>query len=111
MVRPLKGDVVVVPFPFSGASGDKVRPAMVITSLLGDDVILCMITSQRRPEDRYSIPITSNDFADGGLKHDSFVRPNRLFTGNSQKIERKVGKLKPEFVEKVITAIVQIIRS
>ena len=46
MARFVKGDVVVVPFPFSDLSQSKRRPALVITELTGDDLILCQITSQ-----------------------------------------------------------------
>ena len=46
MARFVKGDVVVVPFPFSDLSQSKRRPALVITELTGNDLILCQITSQ-----------------------------------------------------------------
>ena len=46
MARFVKGDVVVVPFPFSDLSQAKRRPALVISVLEGDDLILCQITSQ-----------------------------------------------------------------
>jgi mRNA interferase MazF len=53
----VKGDVVVVPFPFSDLSAAKRRPALVVAILTGDDVILCQITS-RAITDSYAIPIT-----------------------------------------------------
>ena len=37
----VKGDVVIVPFPFSDLTQAKRRPALVIASLSGADVILC----------------------------------------------------------------------
>jgi len=52
----------------------KRRPALVIASLTGDDVILCQITS-KSVSDSYAIPITKTDFASGGLPQDSNVRP------------------------------------
>ncbi len=42
----IKGDVVVVPFSFSDLSHLKRRPALVISTLQGNDVILCQITRQ-----------------------------------------------------------------
>lgn len=36
MERLVKGDIVVVPFPFSDLSNYKKRPALVITTLKGD---------------------------------------------------------------------------
>ena len=79
MARFVKGDVVVVPFPFSDLTRAKRRPALVIAEMEGDDLILCQITSQRI-RDRYAIPIDDKDFQTGSLKQRSNVRPNRLFT-------------------------------
>jgi len=46
MAKFIKGDVVVIPFPFSDLTQTKRRPALVISALEGDDVILCQITSR-----------------------------------------------------------------
>lgn len=104
----VKGDVVVVPFPFSDLSTAKRRPALVIAALTGDDVILCQITS-RAVADSYAIPITDSDFATGGLHQDSNVRPNRLFTADSNIILYRVGTLSTTKVREIIAQIVQII--
>ena len=58
MARFIKGDIVVIPFPFSDLSGSKRRPAFVINTLPGNDILLCQITSKTN-KDRYSISITS----------------------------------------------------
>jgi mRNA interferase MazF len=42
----VKGDVVVIPFPFTDLSGNKRRPAFVIADLPGDDIVICQITSK-----------------------------------------------------------------
>jgi mRNA interferase MazF len=110
MGRFVKGDVVVVPFPFSDLSSSKRRPAFVITPLTGDDVILCQITSQKRA-DSYSIPVSSADFTTGGLSYDSNIRPNRLFTADSNIIAYCAGTLSKTKTRQVIEKIVQIIRS
>ena len=46
MGRFVKGDVVVALFPFSDLSRAKRRPAVAVTTLTGDDVLLCQITSK-----------------------------------------------------------------
>ncbi|MEN6379408.1 MAG: hypothetical protein ABFD15_07510 [Methanofastidiosum sp.] len=46
MGRFVKGDVVVVPFPFADLTDSKRRPALVIAGLIGNDILLCQITSQ-----------------------------------------------------------------
>ncbi len=42
----VKGDVVVLPFPYSDLSTTKRRPALVVAATAGDDLILCPITSR-----------------------------------------------------------------
>ncbi len=54
MERFVKGDIVVLPFPYSDLSSSKKRPAMVLADLKGDDIILCQITSQF-VKDNYAI--------------------------------------------------------
>ena len=41
MGKFIKGDAIVIPFPFSDLSGSKRRPALVVADINGDDVILC----------------------------------------------------------------------
>ena len=60
----VKGDVVVVLFPFSDLSSVKKRPALVLATPDSDDVILCQITS-RLVSDRYAILIGEADFSSG----------------------------------------------
>ena len=61
MEKFVKGDVVVVPFPFSDLTDAKRRPALILAELDGEDRILCQITSQQL-KDRHSIPIDETDF-------------------------------------------------
>ena len=92
MAKFVKGDVVVVPFPFSNLSQAKRRPALVVVDLQGDDIILCQITSQLN-KDNYSIIVNENDFEEGNLKQISNIRPNRIFTADTSIIMYKVGTL------------------
>lgn len=43
MAKFVKGDVVVIPFPFSDLSGNKRRPALVIADIQGTYIILCQV--------------------------------------------------------------------
>ncbi len=110
MARFVKGDIVVVPFPFSDLSQSKRRPALVITELTGDDLILCQITSQSI-SDKYAIELIDRDFKKGTLKKKSNIRPNRIFTADSNIILYKVGMIKDEKIKEVIKKIIQIIQS
>jgi mRNA interferase MazF len=90
--KPVAGDVVVVPFPFSDLTQTKRRPALVVASLDGDDLILCMVTS-REVRDRHALPLDDQDFASGGLPVPSNIRPSRLFTAHATIITRVVGRI------------------
>jgi len=83
MARFIKGDVVVVPFPFSDLTQAKRRPALVIAELKGDDVILSQITSQNI-QDHYSISLAPEEFESGNLNKKSNIRPNRIFTADQK---------------------------
>ncbi len=103
------GDVVVVPFPFSDLTQAKRRPALVVATLQGNDVILCQITSQQ-VTDSYAVIIEASDFTVGGLNQVSNVRPNRLFTADQNIILYKAGQLTPAKLGEVIAAIIQILQ-
>jgi len=108
--RFVRGEVVVLAFPFSDLSASKRRPALVITPLQGDDIILCMITS-KAIKDSNAIRLTNSDFVSGGLSRQSNVRPNRLFTADSRIILRSIGKLSDDKMKEVVKAIVKIIQT
>ena len=109
MAKFVKGDVVVIPFPFSDLSQSKRRPALVLTVLQGNDLILCQITS-KSVKDNYAIPADQNDFASGRLNQESNIRPNRLFTADSQIILYRIGNIKKIKLDQVINKIVEIIK-
>ena len=110
MARFVKGDIVVVPFPFSDLTQAKRRPVLVIAELKGDDVILSQITSQNVKDD-YSISLAPEEFESGNLNKKSNIRPNRIFTADQKILLYKVGHLKKEKTEETISRIVDILRS
>jgi len=109
MAKFIKGDIVVVPFPFSDLTTAKKRPAFVLTPLEGDDIILCQITS-KKVKDTYSIPIDSPHFMEGDLRQQSNVRPNRIFTADSHIVLYKVGHLQSGKTKEIIEKVIMIIR-
>jgi len=110
MGKPVKGDVVVILFPFSDFSTGKRRPALVVADLKGDDIILTQITTSRRADD-YSISLTQSDFQSGGIWQNSNIRPNRLFTVDSKIITKVAGRLSQGKTNEVINKIVEIVKS
>lgn len=106
----MKGDVVVIPFPFSDLSQSKRRPALVVASLEGDDAILCQITS-KNIKDSYAIAFNDSDLESGSLKQASNIRPNRLFTADTHIILYRVGVIKKHKLAEVVNKVTEIIKA
>ena len=109
MERFVRGDVVVFPFPFSDSTQTKRRPALVLSVLPGNDLILCQITSQK-VRDMYAVTLLNEDFESGNLNRISNIRPNRLFTADENIILYKAGKLKRSKVDEVLRVVVNLFR-
>lgn len=107
MERFVKGDVVVLPFPYTDFSGAKKRPAVVVANLRGKNVILAQITTIKR-EDENLISLRRKDFAFGSLSSDSFILASLIFTSDSSRIEYKAGRLKQEKIKQVEKELVKI---
>ena len=104
----VKGDVVVIPFPFSDLPGNKKRPALVLTDLPGNDIILCQITSQKSG-DPNALMVTTTDFLTGGLQITSYIRPARIFTADKGIIVRKTGTVNSLVSSKVSQILIKLL--
>jgi mRNA interferase MazF len=99
---------VVLNFPFSDLSQTKRRPALVVATLRGDDVILCQITS-RAASDAYSIALENDDFVSGGLRQSSRIRPNRLFTADGAIVVYQAGRISQTKLQETIDRLIAIL--
>src|SRR5438045_3457291 len=104
MGKPIVGEIVVLPFPQTDLRVGKRRPALVVATLAGDDMILCQITSRSR-SDGFSISLTSDDFERGRLAVESFIRPNRLFTVAQSVVLYVAAKVKDAKLQQTRSAI------
>ncbi len=104
----VKGDVVILLFPFSDLSSSRKRPAVVVAKLSGDDLILAQITSSVVRSDEYTIHLEAEHFKQGQLSISSLIRPNKLFTADKSIILSKVGSLREDKVKEVQNLVVQI---
>lgn len=108
MARFVRGDIVVVPFPFSDLTSTKRRPAFVLAEVEGNNVVLCQITS-RTIKNNCSLTIEEHDFKEGSLRQTSNVRPDRIFTADNDIVLYRGGILKTEKVEAAIERVIQIL--
>lgn len=95
-----KGDVVVLPFPYTDLSGVKKRPAVVVVNLRGQNIILAQITTNQR-NDEDLVSLRKKDFSDGYLTSDSFIMVSLIFTVDSSRISYKAGKLNKRKIKEV----------
>jgi mRNA interferase MazF len=104
MAAPAIGSVVLVPFPFSDLSRSKIRPALVLADAGRGSWILCQITSKSYADAR-AFRLDYGDFAEGGLRIASYVRPGKLFTANETLILETAGRLKPETIRAILKEV------
>ena len=110
MGRFVKGDIVIIPFPFTDLSGNKKRPAFVLADLQGDDIIVCQITSKAK-SDSIAIPLNADDFISGSLPVDGFIRPNKIFTADKNIILSTAGYLSERKIREAVNAVISVISS
>lgn len=109
MEKFIKGDIVVIPFPFSDLTGSKRRPAFVVTDLPDDDIILCQITSNVKL-DSSAIPVNNKNFVSGSLFVESFIRLNKIFTVDKNIILYKIGHLSDEKISEIIDSLISLLQ-
>ncbi len=93
-----RGDVVLVHFPFTDLSAQRLRPALIVGKVLGDDIILAFITSQvgtGSPKANCAINSADPEFVATGLKVSSAVRLDRIATLRRNLIPRRLGHIGP----------------
>ena len=103
------GEIVLVPVPFSDLSAAKVRPAICLANAGRGDWILFQITSNPFG-DPLAVPLIASDFATGGLRVASVARPGKLFTASGPLIVRSVGRLNDQALQRILTAVVNLLR-
>lgn len=110
MGKFIKGDVVVIPFPFTDLSSSKRRSAVVLADIEGNDYFMLQITSQNVKDD-CAIPLLMTDFQSGSLKKDSNIRPNKIFTLEESLVLYKIGHLTQSKIEECVQKVCNIIQS
>jgi mRNA interferase MazF len=111
MAKFSRGDIVILPFPFSDATGAKLRPSLVLAELPflgGMDYLVCMISSNKT-SDPHSLEILPSDLTKGRLAVQSYLRPLYLFGTEGNVIVRRIGVVNPALLSRVVKAIVSVV--
>ena len=81
-----RGDIVLFPFPFTDMTKTKIRPCLVLSEEMSNDILLCQITSRMIQKDKYSVDLKNDETLEGSLKVDSYIRANMIFTADKKQI-------------------------
>ena len=99
-----RGDLLLVPFPFSDLSATKRRPVLALTAPDGyGDFIALPVTS--RPQAEHGVPLTSAGLVHGALPAPSWIRTDRIVTLNASLVIKVVGRVSNKIVAKAVEQI------
>lgn len=103
-----RGDVVLcsIPMPSTQLQQFKVRPAVIISAnrlndILDDVMVVACTSNTSRSSIATQYLITGDEIAIAGIKIESVVRCESIFTLNKSMIVRKLGYLTPEAISQV----------
>lgn len=101
----IKGDIVLIPFPFTDLTGSKKRPALVLLS--GNlDVAVSFISTQlhwQEPTDLLLQPNSTN-----GLKKPSLIRIGKIATIDKALVIGKLGNIEAKEIEELDKKLIQL---
>jgi mRNA interferase MazF len=96
-----RGDIVLVPYPFTDLSASKRRPVLALTTpdAYGDFIGL-PITSRPRPE--HGVAIVQGDMARGKLPASSWIRTDRIVTLSSSLVIKTVARVSERILAEAV---------
>ena len=106
----VKGDIVIVEFPYSNLKDSKRRPVLILKVPKGRDIIVLQITGSSH-EKPVEISIQGRDFKDGGIKNDSYIRIDKIASVDKSLIKYKIGSLKKEKFNEIVDSICSFLKS
>ena len=102
-----KGDIILIPFPFSDLTGSKLRPAMVLVSA-ETDVSVCFITTQFQWKEKFDISLVPSP--ENGLKKESLLRTGKFATIDKDLILGRIGTLENGYIQMLNKNLIQILQ-
>jgi mRNA interferase MazF len=102
-----KGDIVLIPFPFTDLSGTKLRPALVL-AVSSADVTVAFITTQTAWKEPTDVELQPD--VNTGIKKASLIRPAKLATIDKTFVIGKIGSLSLNLLDQVNGSLKQILQ-
>ena len=93
-----KGDIILIPFPFTDLSGNKNRPALVL--IVGEsDITVAFISTQLKWRENNDILVSPS--GENGLKKDSLIRLSKIATIDKDLAIGRLGRLDVQLLKTV----------
>lgn len=106
---PERGDLVLLPFPFTDLSAAKRRPVLALTAADSyGDFIALPVTS--RPQTEHGLPLAMADMLTGTLPAESWIRINRIVTLHTGLVVKTIGRVSDQAVTAAIESFCAYIR-
>ncbi len=114
MIGYKRGDIVLVPFPFTDLSTIKQRPALIISSngfnRNHEDVIIVALTSNRASAAKgHNYLIDGTEQLRAGLPKEGVALVGKIITIDQRLIRRVLGSLSPRTVTEIARRVGKII--
>ena len=106
----VKGDVIIIEFPYSNLRDVKRRPVLILKVPKGEDVIVAQITGESY-EDSVEILLKKENFKQGGLKRISYLRIDKIASIEKYLIKYKAGSLKQNKFNEIMDKICSFLKS
>jgi mRNA interferase MazF len=100
-----KGDIILVPFPFTDLTEIKIRPALILISN-ELDITVSFITSQIKWQEPNDLRIEPSEL--NGLKKSSLIRLGKLATIEKKLVIGKLGILMDSELKRVNQELVKL---
>ena len=103
-----KGDIVLIPFPFTDLSGQKVRPALVLHSdKRGEDCAVVFVSSAKtKRASRFDVAVVPSSA--NGLKVPSTIKVNKIATLQKKIALGELGILETTHMREVNKKLAQL---
>ena len=85
-----KGDIVLLPFPFTNLEGSKLRPALILIAL-ENDLTVSFISTKLHLKEATDLILSPN--IQNGLKKESIIKLSKIATISKDLIIGQLGEL------------------
>jgi len=85
-----KGEIILIPFPFTDLTGNKLRPAVILIET-NYDLTVCFITAQLKWKEATDVELLPS--IHNGIKKPSLVRLSKIATVDKSLSAGKLGEL------------------